>query len=358
MLKNKQNEVISKATIIITGGSGLIGSAAARRLADHYNVVILDFQQPTDLPPDTKWVPVDVTSDASVEIGLDRIHQEHGEQIASVIHLAAYYDFSGEPSPKYEEVTVRGTERLLCGLQRFHVEQFIFSSSMLVHAPCETGEHINEDWPLDPRWDYPKSKIKTEKMIRAKRGNIPAVLLRIAGVYDDICHSLPIAHQIQRIYERQLISRLFPGQIFHGQAFLHLEDLLDAFELLISHRPRLPAELTLLLGESETLGYNELQKTFGSLLHGENWETHSVPKSLAKTEVWVEDNLPLPEPPFIKSWMIDYADDHYALDITRARTMLGWKPKRRLRDALPKMVAALEADPANWYRDHRLHFKG
>src|SRR5512138_2715438 len=233
MPKRKQNEVSPKETILITGGSELIGSAAAMHLARQYNVIILDFQQPTGMPPQIEWVGVDLTSDESVERGLDRIHQDYGEQIASVIHLAAYYDFSGEPSPKYEEVTVRGTQRLLCGLQRFHLEQFIFSSSMLVHAPCAPGEHINEDWPLDPRWDYPKSKVQTEKLILAERGNIPVVLLRIAGVYDDVCHSLPLAHQIQRIYERRLISHLFPGSIMHGQAFLHVEDLLDAFSLLV-----------------------------------------------------------------------------------------------------------------------------
>jgi hypothetical protein len=32
-----------------------------------------------------------------------------GQRIASVIHLAAYYDFSGEPSRPYEQITVRGT---------------------------------------------------------------------------------------------------------------------------------------------------------------------------------------------------------------------------------------------------------
>ena len=57
---------------------------------------------------------VDPTSDESVERGLDRIRQECGGQIASVIHLADYYDFSGEPIPNYEAVTVRGTQRLLC----------------------------------------------------------------------------------------------------------------------------------------------------------------------------------------------------------------------------------------------------
>ncbi len=351
----RQGREQNKETIIITGGSGLIGSAATNKLSKFYNIVVFDMKKPHRLPSNAEWVEVDMTSDRSVERGLDQVHQHHGDQIASVIHLAAYYDFSGEPSPKYEQITVRGTERLLRGLQRFQLEQFIFSSSMLVHAPCALGEHINEDWPLDPRWDYPKSKVKTEKLILAERGNIPVVLLRIAGVYDDVCHSLPLAQQIQRIYERRLIGHLFPGSIAHGQSFLHLEDLLDGFALLLSRREKLPPVLTLLLGEPETLSYDELQETFGNLLHGEKWETREIPKPLAKTEVWFENNLPLPEKPFIKPWMIDFADDHYALDITRARESLGWEPKRHLRLTLPRMIAALRADPHGWYHAHMLH---
>ena len=82
---------------------------------------------------------------------------------------------------------------------------------MLVHAPCEPGERIDEDWPLEPKWDYPKSKVATEQLILRERGDVPVVLLRIAGVYDDHCHSIPIAHQIKRIYEKRLIAASFPA---------------------------------------------------------------------------------------------------------------------------------------------------
>lgn len=272
----------------------------------------------------------------------------------AVIHLAAYYDFSGEPSPKYDEITVRGTERLLQGLQGFTVGQFIFSSTMLVHAPCQPGQRINEDWPLEPKWAYPESKVKTEELIRAQRGDIPVVLLRIAGVYDDQCHSIPLAHQIQRIYERRLTSQVFPGDISHGQAFLHLDDLVDAFVRLVHRRSELPPELTLLVGEPETLNYDELQQALGRLIHDEVWETRQIPKELAKVGAWFQDQLPLGEEPFIKPWMVDLADDHYGLDITRARTLLGWEPQRSLRDTLPLMVAGLKADPSGWYRENDL----
>jgi hypothetical protein len=52
--------------------------------------------------------------------------------------------------------------------------------------------------------------------------------------------------------------------------------------------------------------------------------------------------------------MIYVADDHYALDITRAREVLGWQPKRSLREILATMVEALKADPVRWYKDHKL----
>ncbi|MBY0497444.1 MAG: hypothetical protein K2Y23_24845 [Cyanobacteria bacterium] len=47
----------------------------------------------------------------------------------------------------------------------------------------------------------------------------------------------------------------------------------------------------------------------------------------------------------------------YALDITRARQLLGWQPKRSLRETLPKMVAALKADPPGFYRENGLELQ-
>ena len=52
--------------------------------------------------------------------------------------------------------------------------------------------------------------------------------------------------------------------------------------------------------------------------------------------------------------MIDRANDHYALDIARARNLLGWEPRHSLRETLPKMIAALKADPLGWYEENDL----
>ncbi|WP_345327534.1 hypothetical protein [Novipirellula rosea] len=64
--------------------------------------------------------------------------------------------------------------------------------------------------------------------------------------------------------------------------------------------------------------------------------------------------MPFAEEPFIKLWMVDLADDHYEMDITRAVDALGWHPSRSLRETLPAMVAALRRDTSTWYRDNGL----
>ncbi|MBL7372877.1 NAD-dependent epimerase/dehydratase family protein, partial [Escherichia coli] len=91
------------------------------------------------------------------------------------------------------------------------VEQFVFSSTMLVHQPTEPGRPIDETAPLDASLPYRESKVLTEALIREKRGKISAVFLRPAGIYDDGGHSAFLAQQIARIYEKRASARVYPG---------------------------------------------------------------------------------------------------------------------------------------------------
>ena len=166
-----------RGIILVTGANGRIGEAVMRRFVGRVaDVIGVDRRSPTPPPPGCVKIAVEITSDESVRDGLRTLREHHGAHVASVIHLAAYYDFFGKPSPKYEEITVQGTSRLLRELraQDFQVEQFVFSSTMLVHRPGEPGEFITEDWPLGPTWAYPESKVRTEQLIHEERGDIRA----------------------------------------------------------------------------------------------------------------------------------------------------------------------------------------
>lgn len=344
-------------TVLITGASGLIGKRICAQLKQDYSLIGLDLKSPEDRELPLDHVNTDLTDEASVKRALEHVRSRHGSRLASVIHLAAYYDFSGEPSPLYDELTVEGTRRLLRELrdQDFEVEQFVFSSSLLVMQPEEEKGRLTESSPTEAEWAYPQSKLRAEAVIHEEHGAIPVVILRIAGVYDDQCHSLPVSQQIARIYEKQLESFVFPGDTDHGQALVHLDDLADCFRKVVDHRGDLGAEELFLIAEPEVMSYDELQDQIGELVHGSEWPTLRIPKVVAKAGAYVQDKLSGDDAqPFIKPWMIDLADDHYPVSIERARSRLGWEPEHRLRQTLPAMIDFLKHDPEAFYRINKL----
>jgi UDP-glucose 4-epimerase len=318
----------NKEIIIVSGSSGLIGSALIHKIASKYRLVGLDNAGYPYPPAEAECICLDITSDESVKFAFERIRYEYGGKISSVVHLAAYYDFLGKPSPLYDEITVKGTERLIKKLQEFEVEQFIFSSSMLIYKPGLPGQKMNEEWPLEPKWDYPKSKVTTEKVLHEQRGKIPVVLMRMAGVYSEEGNSIPITNQIQRIYEKQMTARLYPANTAHGSTYVNLDDLIEAIAKTIEKRKELPHELVLNIGDDETLSYKQLQDIISKEVDGTQKEIIKIPKWFAKAGAFMQN---LFGKAFIKPWMIDLADDHFEMDSSKAKKLLGWQPKHSLR---------------------------
>lgn len=341
-----------KPIVVITGSAGNVGSALRKKLETDYQVV------GCDQPETNSDVEIDITSDASVELALNSVREKFGKKIAAVVHLAAYFDFSGEESPLYDSVNVQGTKRLLDALQDFDVQRFIYSGTMLVHAPCERGHLIDEDSPIAPKWAYPQSKADAEEAIRKYHGKIPYTILRLAGLYDEASAVPTLTHQIARIYEKALKSYLCAGDQKAGQAFIHKDDMVELFKQAIDRRTDLPKTHAVLAGEPQVMSYEELQNSIGKLIHGEEeWHTLALPEPLAKAGAWLEekaepmvpDALDEGKKPFIKPFMVEMASDHYALDISNANALLNWQPKYRLKDTLPSIIKNLKADPADWY---------
>jgi uncharacterized membrane protein len=193
---------------------------------------------------------------------------------------------------------------------------------------------------------------------------MPYTLLRLAGLYDDRTCVPTLAHQIARIYERNMQSHLGTGDTSVGQAFLHNEDMLDAFARAAERRNQLPQRHALLIGENRTESYETLQHRIGELLHGaEDWRTLVIPETLAKGGAWLEEKIApvIPEDfqkgqtPFIRPFMVELASDHYDLDTSLAEELLGWRPRHHIYDGLEKITASLKGDPAEWYRANSMH---
>ena len=66
---------------------------------------------------------------------------------------------------------------------------------------------------------------------------------------------------------------------------------------------------------------------------------------MAATGAWLQDKIEdvMPDAidrgikPFIKPFMVQLADNHYELDISRAEQLLGWRPEHTLRRSLQSL---------------------
>ena len=346
----KQREVI-----LITGSSGFIGRKLASTLSRDFHVVGLDRVGPSKALPGVYHHDIDVTSGENVSLVLQEIKENFGDKIHSVIHLVAFYDFRGGEDERYQKITINGTRFLLKALrENFDVGKFIFSSSLLVYAPVKPGGRIRDESPLAPSWPYPQSKVAAEKVIKEEQGKIPVINLRIAGVYDDTCHSPTISQQILRIYEAWVSSFMFPGNPDSGQSFLHLDDLNEAVVRFVKLQRPLSDFENYILGEEDVVTFRELQQHAGMLIHRRPWPVIRIPRFLAKTGARMMEHLPFMREPFIKPWMVSHSEEHFAVDITKIKQTLNWEPSRKLRDTLPVMISGLMDDPDKWYKINKI----
>jgi nucleoside-diphosphate-sugar epimerase len=101
------NESTRPGTVLVTGASGLIGARICERLSSSYTVIGLDVDPPPDTLRHLEWLTCDLTRDESVSQALGTVRERHGDQLASVIHLAAYLRFLGSAQPVLSEADGR-----------------------------------------------------------------------------------------------------------------------------------------------------------------------------------------------------------------------------------------------------------
>jgi UDP-glucose 4-epimerase len=173
--------------ILITGGTGYIGShTAVKLLGKNENIIIMDNlynskkEVLTSIETITTKKPKFYQTDLLDIDGLEQIFQKN--QIDCVIHFAglkAVGESVVEPL-KYFNNNITGTINLLITMKKYNCKKIIFSSSATVYGTAETMP-LNESSPLGVTNPYGRTKLVIEDMLRdlhASDNEFGIVLLR------------------------------------------------------------------------------------------------------------------------------------------------------------------------------------
>lgn len=177
-------DIIQMNSILITGGSGYIGSCLmSRLLVGGYYPINYDTQQDVLLGPHA-YINGDIRDKKRLADAF-RIYKP-----SIVIHLAAVASIVplGDGKSLYESVNVEGSRNVLFATRRFGCRAVVFASSSAVYGNL-SGPILERDKTC-PISEYGRSKLETENELRRQSENAPMrfVALRlfnVAGVCED-----------------------------------------------------------------------------------------------------------------------------------------------------------------------------
>ena len=173
--------------ILVTGGLGYIGSHTVVELQSAgYDIVVIDnldnaTEEVKDRIVSISGRSIDlVIGDVNDETTMDQLFQQH--DFYGVIHFAAHKAVgeSVDHPIKYYQNNVSGLITLLGAMDKYGVQNLIFSSSCTVYGIAEDLP-VTEDTPIkSAESPYGTTKIIGEEIIQdyAKHKNIKTILLR------------------------------------------------------------------------------------------------------------------------------------------------------------------------------------
>jgi dTDP-glucose 4,6-dehydratase len=331
--------------LLVTGGAGFIGSAVVRlAVARGHSVVNLDaltyaacldnVASVADSPL-YAFEQVDIRNRAE----LDRVFATHSPD--AVMHLAAesHVDRSIDGPGDFIETNITGTFNMLEAARKFWLsagqpEGFRFhhitTDEVFGSLPDDASVKFTETTPYDPRSPYSASKAASDHLVRAwhETYGLPVVLTNCSNNYGP--YHFP-EKLIPVIILNALAGKPLPiyGDGSNIRDWLYVEDHADALLLVLERGT---------LGESYNIG-------------GENERTNL---ELVKTLCAILDEL-RPRNTGSYSEQITFVTDRpghdarYAIDPSRIRTELGWRPSVTVEEGLRRTVAwYLENE--DWWR--------
>ncbi|MBK6637234.1 MAG: NAD-dependent epimerase/dehydratase family protein [Rhodocyclaceae bacterium] len=326
--------------IFITGASGFVGGAAARRLIAAGHVVkAMSRSERGD-------ATIRALGAVPVRCSLNDVIAEHLAGCATVIHAAAFVDPWGEPDA-WDKVNVGGTQRMLLAARRAGVQRFIHIGT---EAALVLGQDLidaDESYPLAFGSPYPycRTKALAEQAVKDAndtRGDFTTIVLRprfIWGPGDQTL--LPI-----------ILKTAAAGKwvwINGGRAqtsTTYIDNLVDAIELALTRGS--PGQAYFILDE----GTRSLREMIEAMAASAQVRLPgmSIPYGLAAVVAWLCEalwrGLSLKgEPPLTRHAAMVMARS-CTLRGDKARADLGYVPRVSVAQGLQALAASLQCRKA------------
>ena len=141
--------------IIITGGSGFIGTSAVMYgIEKGYQVVNFDINPPKHPDFQKYWKQIDLKDYVSLSLAIQEFQPTH------ILHLAADLGMDHKNFDNLQ-CNIKGIDNLIKSVNNVaSIQRIVFTSSLLV---CENGYIPNHDTDYNPPNLYGKSKVIGEK---------------------------------------------------------------------------------------------------------------------------------------------------------------------------------------------------
>lgn len=141
--------------LLITGGSGFIGSNVVSFFENKYEIMNIDKAEPKESRHLKYWKNVDINNYEALDSVISAFDPDY------IIHLAARTDLDGKSLEDYSaNITgVKNILEIIKGLR--HLKKIIITSSMLV---CHVGYIPKTPFDYSATTLYGKSKVETERL--------------------------------------------------------------------------------------------------------------------------------------------------------------------------------------------------
>jgi len=154
--------------VVVTGGSGKLGSACVADLASHaYDVVIFDRVRTASLPAGSIFVPLDITDYGQVLDAMLGVEERY-DQVDALVHLAAIPAPGVVPNHATFANNMNATWNMITAARRAGIRNIVWASSETVLGlPFDTPPPyvpVDENYPPRPESTYSLVKTLEEAM--------------------------------------------------------------------------------------------------------------------------------------------------------------------------------------------------